>query len=161
VRFFAKFTSWDRRQLTVALGDDLGAARVKLQRLHDLNRAKVRVELDEERELREELDRQKEEQRQKRKGITLSECAETYFAKLVPPNKRASTVHGEHLRMKTLSEYFGDTRLADIDLKMILEYRKARSGEVTQATINRAVAFLRYLLNLACDHGIIDKVPRI
>src|SRR5262249_52476559 len=161
-RFYAKLTTWDRQALTKPLGDDLGAARVKLDRLHKLNDAKVRVELDEERELREELERQQAAKQAKRAGTTLSEWAETYFAKLVPPNKRESTVHGEHLRMKTLSEYFGNPRLADINLESILQYRKARScEEVTQATINRAVGFLRYLLNLACDHNIIGKVPRI
>src|SRR5262249_9773117 len=89
-RFYAKFTSWDRQALTKPLGDDIGSARVKLQRLHDLNRAKVRVELDEERELREELERQQAAKQAKRAGTTLSEWAETYFAKLVPQNKHCS-----------------------------------------------------------------------
>src|SRR5262249_20714949 len=139
----------------------LGAARAKLDRLHKLNDARVTVELDEEKELRLALERQKEEQEQKRKGITFAEWAERYFDELVPPDKRASTVHKEKGRLKTLNEHFSDVPLCDINLGLINDYRKKRSAEVTLSTVNLAVGLLRHLLNVAADHGMLDAVPRI
>jgi hypothetical protein len=160
-RYYAKFVSWDRRPLTIALGDDLAAAGVKLDRLHKLNDAKVTVELDETRELREELERQKKQKADARKGITFAEWAQKYFDELVPPEKRASTVHQESSRIKTLNDFFGDVPLCSINLDMILQYRKERAAEVGLATVNLGVSFLRYLLNMAADHGVLDSVPRI
>ena len=141
VRFYAKFTDWQRQPLTKPLGDNINIARAKLERLRDLNKAKVTVELDEERELREALEQQKKEREQARKGITFRQWAERYFAELVPPDKRASTVHQETLRVKTLSAFFGDVALSDIDLDLILQYRKARAAEVGLATVNLGVSF--------------------
>jgi hypothetical protein len=87
-RYYAKFTTWDRRPLTVALGDDLNAARVKLDRLHKLNDAKVRVELDEEKELREALARQAVEKAQERRGLTFAEWGQKYFDDIVYPKDK-------------------------------------------------------------------------
>src|SRR5262249_10187530 len=141
-RYYAKFVTWDRQALTKPLGSNIAGARMKLQRLRDLNQARVRVELDEEKELRVALERQKKQKEDARKGITLSEWAQRYFNELLPVNKRGSTVRGERLRLKTLIEHFGDVPLCEIDLEKISAYRRARSGDaVTHATINRCVSF--------------------
>jgi integrase len=174
LRYYGKFTTWDHRPLTAALGDDLNAARVKLDRLHKLNDARVTVELDEEKELREALELQQKQKELARKGITFREWAEKYFDEVVPKEngvdcetmdgiKRQSTVHGQELRVKTLNEFFGDVALCDIGPDLINKYRKARSANVSPSTVNRSLSLLGYLLNLAADpdHGVLDAVPRI
>lgn len=83
------------------------------------------------------------------------------FDELLPVEKRASTVHQESSRIKTLISFFGDVPLCSINLDMILQYRKERAAEVGLATVNLGVSFLRYLLNMAADHGVLDSVPRI
>jgi integrase len=173
-RFFAKFTSWDRRPLTIALGDNLAKARAKLDRLHDLNRARVRVELDEDRQLREALELQQKQKDAARRGITFSQWAELYFNEVVPMEngvdcqtmdgiKRLSTIRGQKLRLKTLNQFFGDVALCDIAPDLINKFRRARSAEVSSATVNRGLSLLGYLLNLAADpdHAVLDAVPRI
>jgi integrase len=160
-RYYAKFTTWDRRPLTVALGDDLNAARVKLDRLHKLNAARSVVELDEEKELREALQRQAEEKEHRRKSITFAEWTDRYQNEIVPPDKRGSTLYVEASRIKALNDFFGDTPLREIDLALIQKYINSRKGKVAPSTLTLSVSTLRYLLNLAADHGILDAVPRL
>jgi hypothetical protein len=179
-RYYAKFTTWDRRPLTVALGDDLNAARVKLDRLHKLNDAKVRVELDEEKELREALARQAVEKAQERRGLTFAEWGQKYFDDIVYPKdkenpdcetadgiKSKSTIYGQKSQFETLKDFFGNFALGDIKLSHVKEYRRMRSSQgMSFPTANRELSFLRFLLNQAAetDHGdepILEAVPRI
>jgi integrase len=160
-RYYAKFTSWDRQPLTIALGDNLTIAGARLDRLHKLNDARGRVELDETRELREQLEKTQREKEQARKGITFKEWAEKYFAELVPSDKRESTLAVEATRIKTLKDFFGDTPLCEIDLSLIKQYENSRKGKVASSTLALSLATLRYLLNMAADHNILDAVPRL
>src|SRR5262249_28536634 len=66
------------------------------------------------------------------------------------------------LRVKSMLDFFGDKPLRDINLGMIQQYRDARKAEgISLSTRNLAVGFLRYLLNLAADHDVLESVPRI
>jgi integrase len=83
-------------------------------------------------------------------------------------------VEREKRSFKTLNLFFGNTLLSEIDRSKVMEYRAKRSMEpivrrgkpvagtkISFSTVNRELAFLRYLLNLAADDDIIEKVPRI
>jgi integrase len=175
VRYYAIFTSWDRQPLTKPLGTDINIARAKLQRLRDLNQAKVRVELDEEKALREELERQKQEREDARKGKTFAEFGQEYFDDIIYPDdennpdchtwdgiKRKSTVHGQELRFKTLRGFFGDRPLVDIESNHAEEYRRKRLREGVQfPTANRELSFLIFMLGQAAKRQILKAVPVI
>ncbi len=107
-------------------------------------------------------------------GLTFGAYGADYFKSKVDPHKRAGGVEREKRSFKTLKTFFGDMLLSDIDRSKVMEYRSKRSAEpkmrrgkpvadtkIKFSTVNRELAFLRYLLNLAADDDIIEKVPRI
>lgn len=72
------------------------------------------------------------------------------------------------LSMKYLAKYFGNYHLSGITKEDILRYRKIRQRTKRQrkpykpiapATINREMACLKNLLNVAIEKGLIDKNP--
>ena len=44
---------------------------------------------------------------------------------------------------------------------LIKKYENSRRGKVASGTLALSLATLRYLLNLACDHEVLDAVPRL
>jgi integrase len=122
-----------------------------------------------------DFDANKQEERQ---GITFAEYAGDYFKSKVDPEKHAGGVEREKRSFKTLEPYFGNMPLSEIKRSTIMEYRAKRlqqpimrrgkpvqiNGEfktVSYPTVNRELAFLRYLLNMAEDDGIIEAAPRV
>jgi len=113
-----------------------------------------------------------------RQGITFSEWANSYFVSKIDPDKHAGGVDREKRSFKWLEPFFGGMLLSDIKRSPIMEYRAMRLQDpivrrgkpvivngkiktVSFPTVNRELAFLRYLLNMAEDDGIIDAAPRV
>jgi integrase len=157
--FYAAFVDWTGKRRTFPLGSDLKTARKELAVLRARN---IR---------REDFDADKVKPRT---GLTFTDYGTDYFDGKVDPDKRAGGVEREKRSFKTLKAFFGDMLLSEIDRSKVMEYRAKRSAEpiirrgkpvagskISFSTVNRELAFLRYLLNLAADDGIIDKVPRV
>src|SRR5262249_53679760 len=58
-------------------------------------------------------------------------------------------------------DHFGPMALSDIKLTATANYRVKREREVSFVTVNRELAFVRYLLNLALEDGVLEAAPRI
>ena len=157
--YYAAFVDWTGKRRTFPLGADLKTARQELAVLKARN---IR---------REDFDADKEKPKT---GLTFSDYGTPYFNGKVDPDKRAGGVGREKRSFKTLKTFFGDMLLSEIDRSKVMEYRAKRSAEpiirrgkpvtgtkISFSTVNRELAFLRYLLNMAADDNIIEKVPRI
>jgi integrase len=151
--YYARFVDWQGIRRKFAIGDDLEDARDELGRLHTLN--KGRHDWDAEK-------RKAEEQR--RRAITFSQWGTTYFDEDLSPNKlRPGSVDREKRAFALLEPFFGHLSLIEVNKKKVLEYRKKRTAErVGFITINRELAFLRKLLNVAADQEppLLESVPR-
>jgi integrase len=155
--FYGIFVDWTGKRRTFPLGADLRTAKDELVVLRARN---IRHE---------DFDADKEKPKA---GLTFSEYGTAYFNGKVDPYKRAGGVEREKRSFKTLKSFFGNMLLSDIDrskeyrakrsLEPIIRRGKAVAGtKISFSTVNRELAFLRYLLNLAADDDIIEKVPRI
>lgn len=157
--YYGAFKDWTGRRRTFPLGSDLKTAKDELAVLKARN---IR---------REDFDADKTKPQA---GLTFGAYGADYFKSKVDPDKRAGGVEREKRSFETLKLFFGDMLLSDIDRSKVMEYRAKRSAEpkmrrgkpvadskIKFSTVNRELAFLRYLLNLAADDGIIEKVPRI
>ncbi len=157
--YYGAFVDWTGKRRTFPLGVDL---KIACQELAVLKARNIR---------RENFDADKEKPQV---GLTFGVYGADYFKSKVDPDKRAGGVERETRSFKTLKTFFGDMLLSDIDRSKVMEYRAKRSAEpkmrrgkpvadskIKFSTVNRELAFLRYLLNLAADDDIIDKVPRI
>jgi integrase len=157
--YYVRFTDWKKIRRTFPLGADLKTARDELKVLEARN---IR---------REDFDADKEKARQ---GITFSEWAKLYFKEKIDPEKRVGGVDRERRSFKKLEPFFGNLLLSEINRSKIMEYRAKRLQEpiirrgkpvegtkIAFPTLNRELAFLRYMLNLAADDGIIETVPKM
>jgi integrase len=162
-RYYAMFIPWNEtKPKTWPLGENLALARGKLERLRSLNEARVEVILDEERERREALAQTNKLKEEATKGLTLSEWSEHYFNKIAPSlDKRERTIDRERGLWERLQNHFGPMELSKIKFTATAEYRIKREKEVSFVTVNRELAFVRYLLNCALDDGALEAAPRI
>jgi integrase len=109
--------------------------------------------------------------------LTFCECATDYLANKIDPTRKAGEIDREKRSYKPLETFFGDMLWTDIKRSVIMQYRNKRlqepiirrrkivmlNGEPrtpTFLTINRELALLRALLNLAEEDEVIDAVPR-
>jgi integrase len=112
-----------------------------------------------------------------KQGITFREWAKDYFANKIDPEKHAGGIDREKRSYKALEPFFGDMLLSDIKRSTIMEYRAKRLNQpimrrgkavefdgkqkkVSFVTVNRELAFLRAMLNLAEDDEVIEQAPR-
>jgi integrase len=81
---------------------------------------------------------------------------------MVNPAKSKGSVEREKVSFKHLKVFFGSMPLSEIKKGTVAEYRveRSKSGH-SFITINREIAFLRFLLNLASEDELIETVPRI
>jgi integrase len=153
--YYVIFTDWKKKRRTFPVGSDLKTAREECKVLEARN-----------------IRREDFEKAERAKGLTYGEWAKLYFKEKVDPEKRASGVERERRSSKKLECFFGQILLSDINRGKINEYRIKRLQEpivrrgkpvegskISFPTVNRELAFLRYLLNLAVDAEIIDNVP--
>jgi integrase len=61
--------------------------------------------------------------------------------------------------MRNLVAHFGRTRLSKIKRTAVRDYRNARLKTVKKATVNREIALLRHLFNVAMGDGIVGANP--
>ena len=112
-----------------------------------------------------------------RQGVTFAEWVASYFATKIDPEKHAGGVDREKRSFKALEPFFGGMLLKDIKRTTIMEYRAKRLQQpimrrgkavmfggkaktVAFPTVNRELAFLRFMLNMAEDDEIIDAAPK-
>ena len=151
------FTDWQGIKRNFALGEDEKSARYKLGELRKKNNAEFDFGSPARQKRKEEKRRQQEAER---KGLTLGEWARRYFDTIAPTlDKRPRTIEREH--WNRLEAHFGSMALADIKLTAIATYRVAREREVSFVTCNRELGFVRYLLSLGLEDGVLEAAPRI
>jgi len=78
------------------------------------------------------------------------------------------SIDKDRISTQRLKDFFGDCRLEEISSSMIEEFKQSRLNNLTRgdkltstATVNREVACLRTMLNLAADDGLLDRIPRM
>src|SRR5262249_10584259 len=97
-----------------------------------------------------------------RKEVTCGEFATHYFDALaLGLGKAERTIERERGLWSRLEDHFSPMQLSEIKLTVISAYRIKREKEVTFVTCNRELGFVRYLLNLAVEDGVLEVVPRI
>src|SRR5262249_12275363 len=117
-------------------------------------------DFDAEKRQREEEARRQEEAA--RKGLTVGQWARRYFDVLAPSlDKRSRTIEREAELWAKLEPHFGSLALSDIKLSVIASYRVEREEQVSFVTCNRELGFIRYLMNLALEEGVIEAAPKI
>jgi len=162
-KFYARFTcTLKRKRRCEPLGSDLGVAKSELKRIlaDDVGGKDFDVAT-----------------QNATGGITFHEWAEDYFANKIDPTRKPGGVDREKRSYKRLKAFFCDMLLPDIKRSVIMQYRNKRlqepirrRGKVvmidgkprlpTFLTVNRELALLRLLLNLAEEDGIVDAAPR-
>jgi hypothetical protein len=92
---------------------------------------------------------------------------------MISSERRQSGVKRDKGSYKQLEPFFGPMLLTEIRNSKILEYKVFRleqpiirlgrptGKKVSFATVNRDLAFLHRMLNLAAEDGIIEAVPKI
>lgn len=65
----------------------------------------------------------------------------------------------EQRLMKNLTEFFGGVRVSQITRSRVMEYRKERAKRVKGSTVNREMALLRHVFNVALDEGFLAVNP--
>ncbi len=85
---------------------------------------------------------------------------ETYSRKYLDTVSVHKESHDSETRlMKNLTAFFGTSRLSKIKRSRVIEYRKERVKKVSPTTVNREVALLRHLFNVAIDEGLLAVNP--
>ena len=61
--------------------------------------------------------------------------------------------------MKHLTDFFGADRLSKIKRSQVIEYRKVRAIRVKPSTVNREIALLRHIFNVAIGNDLVAMNP--
>jgi len=151
VKFYAKFTcALKHKPRTMALGSDIQAAKEALALV-----------------LADNVKGRDFDAGAGSDGITFSEWCKDYFDKRMDPERRAGGIDRDKRSFKKLEPFFGGMRLSDIKRTTIMEYQAKRLKEtwhgraITFRTVNRELTFLKTMLRLAEDDGIVEQAPRI
>jgi len=98
------------------------------------------------------------------KDPTFNEVAKWYLD--LPQIRAKKSYDRDVLFVKVLSDFFSETHIRDITLNQVEAYRQKRLNEIScrknkirPATVNREIACLRHILNLAEQEGKIETVP--
>jgi len=149
--YYVRFTDWKGKKRVFPAGDSPEA--VKEIRDGILKKNYAQYDFD----------------RPERADVTFAQWAD-YCLGLVRDKKSFPRIcqHAEHLK-----GFFGPLLLSEITKTKILEYRALRltapiirhgkpaRGIVKLSTVNRELAALRWMLNLAAEEGLIEAVPKI
>jgi integrase len=145
VLFYAVFTDWKGIRRRFPLGANLKQAKRKLDNYETKNNAEY--DFDE----------------AKQRNVTFTAWAEQCQSAFKPR---------DHSLLPHLERVFGSMALWKITDKEILDYRKIREGQgvirrdkerarkISQTTINKELGFLRKLLRLAHNKGLIQRLPK-
>ncbi len=151
-RYYGNFVDWKRKRRNFPLGSDLKTARKKLKKLLGQN------------EMEEDFDKKKSQKEE----MTLSKWASLYFEL----KRRKKSLERDKWSYKHLAKIFGDVPLSGISTGKIIEYRNVRLDDpifshdkvvegknIKDSTVNRELACLRGMLNLAAKEGKIKELP--
>lgn len=95
--------------------------------------------------------------------VVFKEFAEGTYTRYVEQNN--TDTYGKSLFIKSLVSYFGTRPLADITAQDCRDYQwqrkrtKTRTGERSNASVNREMSTLGKLFRLACEQGLINDSP--
>ena len=100
----------------------------------------------------------------KKRGTFIDANTAPTFRQYAAAYLESVSVHKEsHERetrlMENLKTFFGDARLSKIARTRVIEYRKVRAKQVKPATVNREVALLRHMFNVAIDQSLVALNP--
>jgi integrase len=102
------------------------------------------------------IDRGGDPTRKRRKSTTVAEVLRAYVETCRASKKRAIRRYEDF--ENSLGRHLGTKQISTIDEDLLLSYRAKRSGEkVTDATVNRELAFLRASLNRAKQTGAVPS----
>ena len=94
------------------------------------------------------------------KRITFNELAELYLEKYAKLNKKSWRSGDKSYLDAHLCPFFGEEFIADVTPLMIEEYRKKRLRKsVSKSTVNRELAVMRKMYNLAIDWELAESNP--
>ena len=120
-----------------------------------------------EQRLREVLKSRAEERfikKDKNAKVTFDQLAKWYLE--LPQVKAKRSFDRDKLSMETIKPFFTGKLVRDLTLNLLEGYRQNRLGKksihkrlVKPATVNREMACLRHMLNLAEAEGLIDSIP--
>jgi len=79
------------------------------------------------------------------------------FLEFSKANKKNKTYISHKLSVKYLTEHFKDKMLEDITVYDVEQYKLKRLEKVKPASLNRELACLKYMMNLADDWGMLQK----
>ena len=98
------------------------------------------------------------------KRVSFDELAKLYLK--LPQIKNKRSYDRDILSIETLSGFFSGKLVRELTINPIEAYRQKRLAEhsrrgksIRPATINREIACLRHMLNLAEREGMIESVP--
>jgi len=97
--------------------------------------------------------------KKERKKITFNQLAELYLEKYAKLNKKSWRSGDKSYLDAHLCPFFGEEFIADITPLMIEEYREKRRKEVSKSTVNRELAVMRKMFNLAIDWELAEANP--
>jgi integrase len=96
--------------------------------------------------------------------VTFDELAKWYCG--LPQVKAKKSYRRDTLSIRTLGNSFSGKRVSELTVNLVDAYRHKRLNEISYhkqktrpATINREIACLRHMLNLAEQEGLIERVP--
>lgn len=93
------------------------------------------------------------------KQVSLPELVDQYLDRYAKTNKRSWKTDGSY--SKSMIEYFGNVQLAEISSFQVEGYKAARLKEnVKHSTVNRCLAILRKMFNLAVEWGYLQEHQR-
>jgi len=100
----------------------------------------------------------------KKRGTFIDANAAPTFRQYAGAYLESVSVHKEsHERetrlMQNLKGFFGDARLSKVTRTRVIEYRKIRAKQVKPATVNREIALLRHMFNVAIDQSLVAMNP--
>jgi integrase/recombinase XerC len=91
-------------------------------------------------------------------GPTFEDLTEKYLAKLRVTAKAASVVTAESV-IRRLKRHFGARDPRSLTAEDIRIYQAARIATVSRAAVNKEARYLRSILRLAVEEGLLEKVP--
>jgi integrase len=143
--YYVRLKGWKGVKRVWPAGNSLKSARIK------------RAEYEHRNGMREDFDKAKVQ------GMTFAKWGEIYLERYAK-QKRTAGDDGRHIR--TLSAFFGHLLLSQLTkekvemFKQIRKERKTFKGTlVSNAFCNRELAFLRHMLRLAVEEGLIETAP--
>ena len=100
----------------------------------------------------------------KKDGIYIDPHASPSFKQFSETYLKTVSIHKksydrETWLVKSLVDFFGESQLCKIKRTRVLEYRIARLKSVSKATVNREMAVLRHMFNVAIEGDLVARNP--